>query len=146
MSRADAGSTRHVLVAFDGTAPSHRALERAAELARPADVVHVISVIDYPEPERAAEVRGHHARLLEDARDLLAADGVDAATVAAEGDTGTEILAAAERLGATLIVVPLDRRRFPHRSGSMAADLVRHAGCDVYVVHVPPEQLSTRPA
>jgi nucleotide-binding universal stress UspA family protein len=139
-------STQRMLVSFDGTAPSHLALQRAADIAHPGDAVHVVSVMPYPSADSASDDRAYHARLLEEARNQLAAAGIVAATIAAEGDTATEILAAAHETDATVIVMAIDRQSFPSAPGAITAEIVRHASCDVYIVYVPPRELAARPA
>ena len=125
---------RRVLVAYDGTAPSRRALARVAELARPGDAVRVVNVMAYPEAKDAVEQRARQSELLEQARHALADHGLRADTAACEGDTATEILAAAGATEADLVVIALDRQRFPHVPGSITDTIVRLAPCDVYVV------------
>jgi nucleotide-binding universal stress UspA family protein len=132
-------TARHLLVAYDGTAPSRRGLTRVSELARPGDCVRVINVMPYPTSDGAAEQRARQENLLEHARRALGTDGLVVDTVAAEGDTATEILAAADTTGADLIVTALDRERFPHVPGSITDTIVRRAHCDVYVVYAHPD-------
>ena len=132
-----------MLVSYDGTAPARRALARAAELAGPGDMVHVIDVMPYPSADTATEQRARQATLLEQAQRTLAAAGLQVRSVAAEGDTATEVLAAAETIRADVVVVALDRERFPHVPGSITGEIVRRANCDVYVVYAHRE---TRPS
>ena len=131
--------TRHILVAYDGTAPSRRALTRAGEIARTDDDVSVLSAVPYPSADYAPEQRAHQAALLEQAREALEGRGVAATTIAAEGDVATEVLAAARETGADLIVIALDRERFPHVPGSTTDTIVRLAPCDVYIAYAHPD-------
>jgi nucleotide-binding universal stress UspA family protein len=128
-----------MLVAYDGSTPARCALEHAADFARPGDRVAIVSVI--PEPGVGARIappsdaRNRQWQLLEEARESLAACGVEAETMAPVGDAATEILAAAERRGADVIVVGRHRGRTAHLHGSVSGRVVRGATCDVLVVH-----------
>lgn len=115
----------HILVAVDGSEPSGRAVDWAAELAVchdvPMTVVHVLrrSGSDIVPPELEEFQRIEHVRLTE--RDLLrtvAERIVDGAamratragapkveTVVLDGHPATQIAAAAEDLGADLVVM-----------------------------------------
>jgi len=79
--------------------------------------------------------RVRQRRLLQEARMLLAEQGVETSSVKAVGDPTTEIRAAAEKSGAGIVVVGRGSgvRRLIH--GSVSARLVRQAPCDVLVVH-----------
>lgn len=130
----DGGGT--VLVAYDGSPEAKRALAEAARLARQGRrlaVVHVIPaqsvgsrLVTVPDGEEETQ-----RRLLAEAARLLAREGVEAERVATAGDPLSEILAAADRLGARLVVVGGHRHQFRHGIGDR---LVRRAGCDVLVV------------
>jgi nucleotide-binding universal stress UspA family protein len=127
-----------VLVAFDGSTPARRALARAAELALPGDTVTVVNVM--PEPGVGAQIeapitaRNRQWQLLDEAERFLARRGIEARTVAPVGDAATEVLVAAQRIGADVIVVARDRGRVPHLH-SISDRIVRNANCDVLVVH-----------
>ncbi len=129
---------KQLLIAYDGSAPARRALAHGADLAGPGDVVTVINVM--PEPgvgariQPPSEARNRQWSLLGEAQQFLAGRGIDAGT-ATPGDVATEILAAAERIGADVIVVARQRRRAPHLLGSISGRIVRSACCDVLVVH-----------
>lgn len=128
-----------MLVGYDGSTPARRALEHTADFARPGDRVAVVSVM--PEPGVGAritppsEARNRQWQLLQEAREFLASRGVEAETVALVGDAATEILAAAERWAADVIVVARHRGRTAHLHGSISGRIVRGATCDVLVVH-----------
>jgi nucleotide-binding universal stress UspA family protein len=124
-----------ILVAFDGSPESRRALREAARIAR-GDGVAVVHVIPAQSVSSRlvslpAEKQDRQRRLLMEASRLLARDGVEAELVEAAGDPLTEILAASERLGARLLAVGGHRRHFRHGLGDR---LVRRAPCDVLVV------------
>jgi nucleotide-binding universal stress UspA family protein len=130
---------KQLLIAYDGSAPARRALAHGADLAGPGDVVTVINVM--PEPgvgariEPPSDERNRQWSLLGEARQFLAGRGIDAGTATPVGDVATEILAAAERIGADVIVVARQRGRAPHLLGSISGRIVRSACCDVLVVH-----------
>jgi nucleotide-binding universal stress UspA family protein len=129
---------RRILVAYDGSAAAHAALLRVPALARPGDDVRVVNVMAEPgvggrlDPPAG---RARQAALLEDARRVLAWRGVAARGVRAVGGAATEILGAADRIGADLIVVGRRRGRRPRALGSVSGRLVRGARCDILVVH-----------
>ena len=128
-----------LLIAYDGSAPARRALAHGAALALPGDAVSVINVM--PEPGVGAQIeppsdeRNRQWSLLGEAQRFLADRGIDAASVSPVGDVATEILTAAERIGADVIVVARHRRHAPHLLGSVSGRIVRSASCDVLVVH-----------
>jgi nucleotide-binding universal stress UspA family protein len=130
---------KQVLLAYDGSPPARRALVHAAELARPGDIVSVVNVM--PEPGVSARLdppsdeRLQQQDLLDGARRFLADSEIETRTIAPVGDAATEILAAAQRIGADLIVVARRRTALPHLLGSISGRLVRSADCDVLVVH-----------
>jgi nucleotide-binding universal stress UspA family protein len=133
MSRA-----RRLLVAYDGSSAARRALLRAAEVARRGDSVSVVNVI--PEPgvsSRLApyvEERARQARLLDEAQRCLAREGIVARRIAAVGSAATEIVAAARRLGADMIIVGRRRTLVSRFLNSPSTRIVRRASCDVLVV------------
>ena len=129
-----------ILVAYDGSQSSRRALLQAAELVGRGGTVGVINVITTQAVSSRLETvddgeRVRQRRLLQEARMLLAEHGVETSTVKAVGDPTTEIRAAAEESGAGIVVVGRGNgvRRLIH--GSVSARLVRQAPCDVLVVH-----------
>jgi nucleotide-binding universal stress UspA family protein len=130
-----------VIVGYDGSAPAKRALEHAAELVGTHGSVSVINVIKaqsvssrlvtLTDKERAAQ-----DRLLAESERMLGRLGVVVTLIAAAGDPATEILAAAESIGASVIVI--GRRKRSTRSlvrTPLSNTLVRRAGIDVLVVH-----------
>jgi len=130
-----------VIVGYDGSDPARRALEHAADLVGRGGSLSVIHVIPtqslssrletVSESERTAQ-----DRLLDESERMLARRGVSAELVPAAGDPATEILAAAESLGAGIIVIGRRRRSKRHLvRTSLSNTLVRRAGTDVLVVH-----------
>lgn len=128
-----------MLVAYDGSSPARRALAHAAELASPGDIVSVVNVM--PEPGVSARIgppseeRNRQRGVLDEAQRFLAGRGVEARMVAPVGDAASEILSAAQQLGADVIVIGRRRGRLPHVLGSISGRVVRSANCDVLVVH-----------
>lgn len=74
-------------------------------------------------------------RLLDDAGKALAQRGVETETIAAVGDPAAQIIAAADEIGATVIVVGRRQRRRPDLRGSLTARLIRSANRDIFIVN-----------
>jgi nucleotide-binding universal stress UspA family protein len=132
---------RHrVIVAYDGSQASRKALARAAELSPRHEPVAVVNVIAHQgvsariDPIGDAK-RARQDRLLDEAEQLLAEHGVEAETIAAVGDPCTEIIAAAEAISADVIVIGRREKRRHHLRGSLSAKLVRAARRDVLIVN-----------
>ena len=132
-----------VVVGYDGSAPSERALERAATLvgsggrvivvtARPSLPPSGISsepILDTP----SSDQRG---AMLERSRVLLNERGISATLVAANDDPPQAHAQAARDEDAELIVVGHTGSGYVARAllGSTAENVLRHAPCDVLVV------------
>ena len=129
-----------IVVAYDGSDPAKRALQRAADLAD-GDKLLVVAAAEphartgietgaHLDPSEVAQRRGD----LEEAQQLLSELGVEAETVEGQGDPGTLIVGAAK--DADLIVIgsrglnPLKRILL----GSVSSKVVHRAECDVLVV------------
>ena len=135
-------ATRRILVCYDGSAESRRALERVGEIASAVpSLVTVVSVADpiYSDPRFAgfadpAEEESHR-RLLEEAAEDLRGRGVEPTTAEHVGRPAAAILDAA-RDGADLVVVGSRHRGLVKRLlfGSVSAEVVVEAPCDVLVV------------
>jgi nucleotide-binding universal stress UspA family protein len=130
-----------VIVGYDGSEAAKRALEHAAELVGRPGSVSVINVIKaqsvssrlvtLTDKERATQ-----DRLLRESERVLGSLGVVATLIAAAGDPATEILAASESIGASVIVVGRRKRWTPRLVRTpLSNTLVRRAGIDVLVVH-----------
>jgi nucleotide-binding universal stress UspA family protein len=130
-----------VIVGYDGSEPAQRALEHAAELVGRNGTVSVINVIKaqsvssrlvtLTDKERALQ-----GRLLRESERALNSLGVVATLIAAAGDPATEILAASESIGASVIVIGRRKRSKPRLVGTPLSNaLVRRAAADVLVVH-----------
>ena len=140
---SDTREERRILVCYDGSAESERALARAAEIASAAaSEVTVVSVAEplypihryggYADPAEAEL----HRRLLDDATRTLARGGITAATLEPIGHTADAIVDAARETHADLIVVGARHRGMVERLvfGSVSGQLVVEAPCDVLVV------------
>lgn len=132
-----------ILIAYDGSDESRRALRYASRLVA-GDVVSVISVApalieaprtaDFTDPTSEPAV---HRTQLEEARAIVAeTSGVEPETIEAVGNPAAEIIAAAEARDVELIVIGRHGQHTVARflMGSVADRVVRHATCDVLVV------------
>lgn len=143
--------SRHILHATDFSPASRPAFERALDLARARDadllLVHVITrgeliPADFRSARAYREIReSAHRRAgqeLEARRARAAAAGVRATPLVVEGSPAREIVAAARRHGAELVVVGTHGRTGVARFfvGSVASRVV--ATSPVPVVTVPP--------
>lgn len=134
---------KNILLAYDGSDPAKRALERTAELADGAAVtvvsaVHILAgsgrargaVIDQDEvAERKQE--------LTDAAEYLRAKGIEPKTVEPHGiDVGDAIVEEARGAAADLIVVGSSGKNLAKRIvlGSVSSKVVHGSPCDVLVV------------
>ncbi len=145
---------RHILCPVDFSPPSLAALAAADEFARfffaRLTVLHVLAPppplvplegtvvggVTAPDPE--VEQRRHAAaeiELAETARDVVAEE-VDLHLDIRHGDPAEEILAAAEDLGADLVVIATHGRSGLKRLlfGSVAEAVVRRAACPVVTI------------
>jgi nucleotide-binding universal stress UspA family protein len=128
-----------ILVGYDGSDASRRALVHAAELVGRGGEVDVINVISAQQVSSRVDALGDGERrrqrnLLREARSLLRERDVRMCAVRAVGDPTTEIRAAAEDSGARVIVVGRGNGMRRLIKGSVSTRLVRHAPCDVLVV------------
>jgi len=128
-----------VVVAYDGSPASARALAYGADLAKPDGTVVVVNVIEVSgvgarlETVSAAE-RARQRQMLREARAVLSSRHVAVRLVPAVGDVYTEVLAAAAESDAHVIVAGRGKRdgRHPlHRP--LGLRLARGAGRDVFV-------------
>jgi nucleotide-binding universal stress UspA family protein len=129
-----------ILVGYDGSDVSRRALVHAAELVGRGGEVDVINVIAAQPVSSRVDGFGDGERrrqrnLLREARSLLRERDVRMGAVRAVGDPTTEIRAAAENSGARVIVVGRGSGLRRLLNGSVSTRLIRQAPCDVLVVH-----------
>jgi nucleotide-binding universal stress UspA family protein len=142
---------RRILVGYDGSDGSRRALDRAVAEAREARArLTVLSVVNLPlDPEAPRnfgtlddispgeggplspppDVVAH----LSEARDRLASDGLDADLVWAAGESGRTIVDTAKRIRADVIVLGEHHHGFLSGlfGGDVDAAVQREAGCEV---------------
>ena len=134
-----------IVVGYDGTEASERALARAGDIAKAFGssvvVTSVSSVMTGAshgggsvDPTDSPE---EHDALLTAARGKLADQGVEADTVLGVGDPAEAIVQLAEQRSADLIVVGTREPGFFERvlGHSVSAAVQRHARCDVLIVH-----------
>lgn len=127
-----------LLLAYDGSPVSKRALEHAATLVGRGGELAVIKVIPLQSISSRLETvsddeRSRQASILHEARAALGRRGIEPRLIEAVGDPVTEILAAAEATNAgTIVVGRSERRHLAH--GSFDSRLVRSAEADVLVV------------
>ena len=119
---------RRIVVGYDGSDSSRRALDRAAALAGYGTALTVVSV--------AADGATTGSEVLASARDHLLAQLVDATDVQPIGDAAEQLVSAARAYDADVVVVGRRGGNLIRRlmMGSVSAKVVRHAPCDVLVV------------
>lgn len=127
-----------LLLAYDGSPTAKRALQHAAGLVGRGGELAVVNVIPAQSVSSRLETvtedeRDQQARTLREANDLLAHRGIEPELIEAVGDPATEILEAAEKRNAELIVIGRSERRHLAR-GALDTRLVRNAAADVLVV------------
>jgi nucleotide-binding universal stress UspA family protein len=133
---------KKILVAFDGSAPAHRALEMAADLAvREKASVTVVSVVPKPlglsalvDPFDDAAV---HKKQLEDAVAYMEARGIQAESVQPAGDPARAIEAVARKGGYDTIIMGSRGHGTVSRVliGSVSSHVASHAKGTVIIVH-----------
>jgi len=128
-----------ILVGFDGSDASRRALVHAAELIGRGGKLDVINVIGaQPVSARLGSLvdgeRRRQQKVLHEAQALLDEWEVRMTPHRAVGDPTGEIRSAAEESGAGVIVVGRGSGLRRLIDGSVSARLVRRAPCDVLVV------------
>jgi nucleotide-binding universal stress UspA family protein len=139
--RANSASRPRVLVAYDGSEASGRAVERVARFMKEADVAvvtvarpiyHAAPYTGYANPGDENEAR----RRLAAARDRLERDGIAASGCASVGDAAEEILRTAEVFAAELIVLGARSLGTIGRFllGSVSTKVMHESHCDVLIV------------
>ena len=124
-----------IVLAYNDTNDSDRALERAAELAglygAKVVVTSVVPVVVGGEVPAAAGPELQHAA------DLLRERGVEAELVEAAGEISEAIVEVADRVAADLIVVGTRELSQVERflGHSVSEGVQRMARCDVLIVH-----------
>jgi nucleotide-binding universal stress UspA family protein len=128
-----------VLVGYDGSDASRRALLHAAELVGHGGNIDVINVITAQPVSSRLDTLGdgerrRQNRLLHEAERLLTECDVHMKPLRAVGDPTSEIRTAAQESGSGVIVVGRGSGLRRLINGSVSARLVRRAPCDVLVV------------
>ena len=134
----------NIVVAYDGSEPARRALDRAAALASQGASVTVVSAVSVQHPAAIGRTAGpvdpdelqERNRELAEAERLLAERGVHAKAIEVVGDPPDAIVEAAKEAGADLIIVGTRGQSLAKRLmlGSVSTGIVHHAHCDVLVV------------
>ncbi len=140
---------KNILVGYDGSEPSMKALKKAIEFAKSCGgKLHIVGVvrpfefaaIDYISPEEIEEYEkeeiSKEEKFLKEAREIAEENGVESITVVREGEPAEELMSYADENGCDLIVVG-------HRGvggfkrmilGTTAGNLVKYANQSVLVV------------
>jgi nucleotide-binding universal stress UspA family protein len=136
-----------IVVGYDETPGSQRALERAATLSKALGAKLVVtsvaplmvSIGRSGGPTDPTDTPAMHAKELAAAREYLEAQGIEAEYRAAVGEPADAIVQLADELDAELIVVGTREPNLIQRlTGQSVSDAVsRHAHRDVLIVHTP---------
>ena len=132
---------KKILVAYDGQPPARRALEMAVDLSKAFGAsVSVVSVVPF-HPGRAPidpwDDGTVHARELTEARELLAAEGIEAELLEPVGDPAKTIERIASEGGYDAIVVGSRQLGSLERvlQGSVSEHVATHATATVVIAH-----------
>jgi nucleotide-binding universal stress UspA family protein len=115
-----AAVAKRIMVGFDGSDSARRALDRAADLAGYGSNVTVVNV--------SSGVNGGGRRRLREAEVQLEARMIPVYALNPVGDPAEELIRAAAALGADVLVIG------SRPNGSVTAELLERAPCDVLVV------------
>jgi nucleotide-binding universal stress UspA family protein len=136
-----------IVVGYDETPGSQRALERAATLARALGARLVVTSVTplmvsigrSAGPIDPTDTPEMHAKELAAAREYLEAQGIEADYQAAVGEPAEAIVQLAEERHAEMIVVGTREPNLIQRlTGQSVSESVSHqAHCDVLIVHGP---------
>ncbi len=133
-----------IVVGYDHTEPSKRALERAADIAEKFGsrlLVTSVSPVMLPAHGAAGvdptDPPAQHQAELEQAHAYLSGRNLTAELQPAVGDPADTILEVAEQNGATLIIVGTREPNMLERlvGSSVSQAVSKHAHCDVLIVH-----------
>ena len=125
--RGMAAQPRKIVVGYDDSESARRALDRAADLAGYGSTLTVVCV--------AMNGERFQAGPLDNAREQLVRRNVTATYLQPVGEPAAELVETARTLDADLVVVGRRSRSLRRLVlGSVSADVVRDAPCDVLVV------------
>jgi nucleotide-binding universal stress UspA family protein len=134
-----------IVVGYDDSEASRRALERAAMLAKAFESKLVVTTVAPVAPSAVArsiggdpvETAGDHLAELAAAKHYLEGSGLTADYIEAFGHPGESILAAAQERSADMIVVGSRELSLLQRlfGTSVSATVSHGAHCDVLIVH-----------
>jgi nucleotide-binding universal stress UspA family protein len=133
-----------IVVGYDNTEPSKRALERAADIAEKFGsqlVVTSVSPVMLPAHGTAGidptDPPAEHDAELQQAHAYLSGRNLEAELQPAVGDPADTIVEVAAQNQATLIVVGTREPGFLTRvvGSSVSQEVSKHAHCDVLIVH-----------
>jgi len=133
---------KQIVVGYDGSEQSRRALERAAQIVAEDGRITLVTaggiLPSAPQVSSAAPADDveERRRVLAEGHERLAALGIDARVVEAVGDPTDAIIDTARDVDADLIVVGTRGRNVAARVllGSVSTTIVNQAHCDVLVV------------
>jgi nucleotide-binding universal stress UspA family protein len=136
-----------IVVGYDETPGSQRALERASTLAKALGARLVVtsvaplmvSIGRSGGPTDPTDTPAMHVKELAAAREYLERQGIEADYQAAVGEPADAIVQLAEDRGAEMIVVGTREPNLIQRlTGQSVSEAVsHHAHCDVLIVHTP---------
>ena len=147
---------QQIIVAYDGTEPAKRALERAADIAKAFDAKVIVTSVarllhSGPRADQQYELHSppgsereiqrdslaDHEAELADATTFFAERGVEAEPVAVSGDPASAIVSLAERRNADLVVVGTREAGLAERvvRHSVSQQVAKKVHCDLLIVH-----------
>jgi nucleotide-binding universal stress UspA family protein len=147
---------QQIIVAYDGTEPAKRALERTAELAKAFDAKVIVTSVAWllhsgpradqqfelhsppgSDPEIRRDSLADHESEVADATAFFAERGIEAEPVAVSGDPASAIVHLAETRGADLVVVGTREAGLAERvvHHSVSQQVAKKVHCDLLIVH-----------
>ena len=147
---------QQIVVAYDGTEPAKRALERGADIAKAFDAKVIVTSVAAllhsgpradqqfelhsppgSEPEIQRDSLADHVAELADATAFFAERGIEAESVPVSGDPASAIVSLAERRNADLVVVGTREAGLAERvvRHSVSQQVAKKVHCDLLIVH-----------